>query len=396
MTGVSVQRAQPALRREPEGAVIGGVCAGLARRFGIPPLFFRIAFLAASVGGLGIGLYALAWLLMPGEGARGRLALRLPGGRASWQVAAGMALLVLAVLLLFRQWGIWIGDALVWPVVLAAVGGALIWRQSSPAPGHRGPAALRLPPDAFGRIALGAALVVGGGLVFLYLNDALAPARDVILAMVVVLVALSLILAPFWLRLGRHLAEERNERIRSQERADIAAHLHDSVLQTLALMQKRADDPRAVAGLARRQERELRAWLNGGRPPGSEATLAAALEAVAAEVEADHGVPVDVVAVGDAPLGPGAEALVAAAREALVNAAKFAGGPISVYAEASPERLQVFVRDRGPGFDPDAVPEDRRGLRESIVGRMARHGGRAIVHTGAGAGTEIELTLEAR
>jgi len=158
-------------------------------------------------------------------------------------------------------------------------------------------------------------------------------------------------------------------------------------------MQKRADDPREVAALARRQERELRAWLNGRRP--DEASLAAALEAAASEVEGDHGVPVEVVTVGDGPLDERGAALVAAAREALVNAAKFAGPePISLYAEVEGERVEVFVRDRGPGFDPGAVPADRRGLRESIVGRMERHGGRATLHTVPGQGTEVELVME--
>ena len=174
-----------------------------------------------------------------------------------------------------------------------------------------------------GRVLVGAALVVGGGLVFLWLNDALQPARDVLLAVVVVVVALTLILAPWWLRLVRGLTAERTERIRSQERAEVAAHLHDSVLQTLALMQKRVDDPREVAALARRQERELRAWLNGRRAAGED-TVALALESAAAEVEEAHGVPIEVVAVGDAPLDERATALVAAAREAMVNAAKFA------------------------------------------------------------------------
>ena len=236
--------------------------------------------------------------------------------------------------------------------------------------------------------------MVAAGLVFLWLNDALGPARDVVLGVVVMLVALTLILAPWWLRLARGLTAERAERIRSQERAEVAAHLHDSVLQTLALVQKRAGDPREVANLARRQERELRAWLGGGRPDPGE-SLAGSLEAAAAEVEETHGVPIDVVAVGDAPMDERASALVAAAREALVNAAKFAGGaPVSLYAEVGEERTEVFVRDRGPGFDLAAVPEDRRGVRESIVGRMQRHGGRATVHSAPGTGTEVELVIE--
>ncbi|HWT22901.1 MAG TPA: ATP-binding protein, partial [Solirubrobacteraceae bacterium] len=256
------------------------------------------------------------------------------------------------------------------------------------------PRALRLTRPSVGTVALGTALVVGAGLVFLWLTGALTAARDVLLAVVVVVVAIGVILTPWWLRLVRGLTEEREERVRTQERAELAAHLHDSVLQTLALMQKRADDPRAVAALARRQERELRAWLNGARSEEPRRTLAGALEAVVAEVEDDHGVPVEVVVVGDRPLDEATDALVAAAREAVLNAVKFAAGaPISVYAEADGERVEVFVRDRGPGFDLSEVPADRRGLRESVLGRMERHGGRAHVHTRPGAGTEIELVL---
>ncbi|HYM59098.1 MAG TPA: PspC domain-containing protein [Solirubrobacteraceae bacterium] len=392
---------QPApLRRDREGGVLGGVCSGLGLRLGVDPLVLRVVFIAASAaGGVGLVAYLLAWALIPAEGPARWSAPRVPGSRESWQVASGIGLIVLSVLLLFREWGLWIGDALVWPVVLAVAGGALLWRESTSAP--RAPAhgtrALRVGGNALGRAALGAALVVGAGLIFLYLNDALRPARDVLLAVVVVVVALTLILAPWWIRLARGLAEERAERIRSQERAELAAHLHDSVLQTLALMQRRSQDPRTVASLARRQERELRAWLNGAGAPGERHTLASALHAAASEIEEAHGVPIDVVAVGDCPLDTPAEAVVGAAREALVNAAKFAGeGPVSVYAEAGEDRVQVFVRDRGPGFDPAGVPGDRRGLRESIIGRMQRHGGEAVVHTGAGAGTEVELTLERR
>ena len=399
------------LRRDADGAVLAGVAAGLARRLGVDPLIVRVAFVAASfAGGFGLALYLLGWALMPGEDGERAPIERIAGRRETWLVVAGMVLLALAALLLLRAWGIWFSDAIVWPVILAAAGGALIWRQSqegsdslsrpaeSPRPVRGSDPLTRprvsLPRDAFGRVLVGAALVVGGALVFLWLNDALQPARDVLLAVVVVLVALTLILAPWWLRLVRGLSAERTERIRSQERAEVAAHLHDSVLQTLALMQKRASEPREVAALARRQERELRAWLNGRRAAG-DATIALALEAVAAEVEEAHGVPVEVVAVGDAPLDEPAQALVAAAREALVNAAKFApGGPVALYAEVDAETIEVFVRDRGPGFDPAAVPDDRRGVRESIVGRMERHGGRAVVHSEPGAGTEVELVIQ--
>ena len=333
--------------------------------------------------------------------------------RGSRRVAVGAALLALAFLLALRQLGLLFPDHIVWPVMLAAAGVALIWRQwggrgrPAPPPTTARPAATQAAPEpavsderaalrTLYRGGFGVALIVGAGLLFLYANGALSGLGDVALTALVAIVALGLILAPFWWRLGNTLAAERAERIRSQERAEVAAHLHDSVLQTLALVQQRADDPKTVATLARRQERELRDWLRGRPPTAERESFAAALEAAGEEVEEAHGVRIDVVAVGDHPLDERTEALVAATREALTNAAKFAGDaePVSVYAEASPRRVQVFVRDRGPGFRLDAVPPDRRGVRDSIVGRMARHGGSAAVHTAPGQGTEVELTLE--
>jgi signal transduction histidine kinase/phage shock protein PspC (stress-responsive transcriptional regulator) len=411
---VTVSETQPApLRRNRAHGVVGGVCAGLGRRLGIDPLILRIGFVvAAGAGGLGVILYALAWALLPaGDGDGRALMARAAGRREGWMVASGLVLLMLAVLLLFRAWGLWVGDAIVWPLILATGGGALIWRQSQGATVVDAPArerarpgggvgrprrVLRLARPSLGIVALGAALVVGAALVFLWLNGALELDRDVTLAVLVVVTAMTLILAPWWLRLARGLTEERAERIRTQERAELAAHLHDSVLQTLALMQKRAEDPREVATLARRQERELRAWLNAGSRREAGASLAAALEATVAEIEDAHGVPVEVVAVGDRRLDERAEALVAATREAVLNAVKFApDAAISVYAEVRGDRAEVFVRDRGPGFDLHAIPPDRRGLRESVLGRMERHGGRAAVHTRPGEGTEVELVMSA-
>ena len=258
-------------------------------------------------------------------------------------------------------------------------------------------------PDAETRIldlyrgGFGVALVIGAALLFLTQIDALGAARDAAFTSIVAIFALALILAPFIWRLGRNLAEERSERVRSQERAEMAAHLHDSVLQTLTLMQKRADDPREVAALARRQERELRGWLAGEEGAGAGDGFAAALRSAAEEVEDAYLVKIEVVTVGDRPLDEGGSAVVGAAREALTNAAKFAadGGPISVYAEVGESGIEAFVRDRGPGFDPDDAPADRRGVRESIVGRMQRHGGTATIAAVPGAGTEVALRIGA-
>jgi signal transduction histidine kinase len=401
------------MRRDRAAGWLGGVCAGIARRYGIDAALVRVAFvIATAAGGLGIFLYALAWLVMPaGESQRRR---RLPTGRGAIEVAAGTGLLLMSVLLGFRELGIWFSDAVVWPLVLIASGAALIWRGSAtaaPAPEEPATAPLvraeaeervagpqvRRAAVAMSRTGVGIALVIAAGFVFLQASGALSAARDVILAVIAVVVVLGVIFAPWIVRLVRSLTEERAQRIRSQERAEMAAHLHDSVLQTLALVQRRSTDPQEVAALARRQERELRAWLAERPAPGKAAALAPALEAAAAEVEERHGVPVEVVVVGERELDANLEALVAAAREAMTNAAKFgAGSPVDVYAESNSDKVHVYVRDRGPGFDPADLPPDRHGVRESIVGRMERHGGRARIASDPVTGTEVELELPAR
>jgi signal transduction histidine kinase len=400
----------PSMHRTSEIPMVAGVALRLGRRLGVDPLWLRLGFVAATLlGGFGVPVYVVAWLLLPDEpGTQPRWRT----GRAAVEVALGAGLLVAAILLAVRATGLWVSDALTFPAVLLAAGGALIWRtsQSSP-PGEEATGSPRARPQtaeraaqlvrertgwaasAVSRTGAGIALVVAAALVFLQATGALGAARDVALAAVVVAFALAVIFAPWIVRLVRSLDAERSERIRSQERAEVGAHLHDSVLQTLALVQKRADDPAQVAALARAQERELRAWLSGRRQDTGERRLLAALEEAAGEVEREHGAEVDVVAVGDGDLDARGEALVAAAREAMLNAARHGGGTVSVYAEASDGRATVFVRDRGPGFDPAAVPPDRRGISESIVGRMRRHGGRATVHSTPGEGTEVELSL---
>jgi signal transduction histidine kinase/phage shock protein PspC (stress-responsive transcriptional regulator) len=398
------------MRRDREGGWLGGVCAGIARRYGIDLVLVRLAFVVGTAaGGFGLVLYALGWLVMPAGEAPPRR--RLATGRGAIEVALGTVLLLISALLGLREAGIWFSDAVVWPLVLIAGGGALIWRGSAtaaPAPPEpptaplvRGEPTGR--PDvaraaaAISRTGVGIALVIAAGFAFLQATDALSAARDVVLAVVAVVVVLGVIFAPWILRLVRSLTEERAERIRSQERAEMAAHLHDSVLQTLALVQRRSTDPQEVAALARRQERELRAWLTERPAPGRAAALTSALEAAAAEVEERHGVPVEVVVVGERALDASLEALVAAAREAMTNAAKFgAGSPVDVYAESNADAVRVFVRDRGPGFDPGSLPPDRHGVRESIVGRMERHGGRARIASDPDTGTEVELELPAR
>ena len=256
-------------------------------------------------------------------------------------------------------------------------------------------AALGREASRISKVGFGLGVILAAGLLLLWANGSLEAAGRVALAALVVAIALILISAPFWLAMVRRLGSERVARARSEERAEVAAHLHDSVLQTLALIQKRSDDPEQVARLSRRQERELREWLADDRPSRPDERLADALRAAAAEIEDSHGAPIEAIVIGDAPLDERREALVAASREALTNAAKFAseGGPVRLYAEIEEGAARVFIDDRGPGFDPDSIPADRRGVRESIIGRMKRYGGRAEIRSEPGDGTEVELTL---
>jgi signal transduction histidine kinase len=309
----------------------------------------------------------------------------------------------------------------VWPVVIAVVGGAVIWRQAG---GDRRDwlvsAGLRRRPAGDGeprapdrveaasgdwrrrqlwlaRIVGGGALVIVGVAGFLAANHALHQAQHGLLAIVAVVFGLALVTGPWWLRTAGELAAERRERIRTQERAELAARLHDSVLQTLALIQRSADDPREVARLARSQERDLRSWLYRPTDDAPVDRLGSAIEQAAADVEDTYGVPIEVVVVGDAALDERLGGLVSAAREAMLNAAKSSGAAsVSVYAEIEDDRASVFVRDRGRGFDLASVGADRYGIRESIVGRMSRHGGTAEVRTSPGDGTEVRLSMGLR
>lgn len=385
------------LHRDPERRWLGGVCAGVAATLGVEPVIVRLGFVVAALaGGLGIVLYAAGWALLPARRSDGAAP---PTARGVLAVAFGVALLALAALLAVRATGVWVGDAVVWPAALVAGGAALLWRRSRTEPVIATPAAPRprgeTRRETISRTGVGVALVIAAGLIFLEFTGVLGAARDALLVALVAAAVLGVIFAPTIVRLVRSRDTERAERIRSQERAEMGAHLHDSVLQTLALLQQRADDPRAVAQLARRQERELRRWLSGrAQLDGTPRTLAAALEATAEDVERDHRVDVELVIVGDTDLTPRVDALLAAAREAIVNAARHGGGgPVDVYAETQDGRTEIDVRDRGPGFDPATIPADRRGVRESIIGRMARHGGTAAIGAAPGGGTEVELVM---
>ena len=344
--------------------VIAGICAGIARTLAVDPTLVRLVFaLLALAGGAGIVLYLALWAWASGRRAWVAGLLALVAGAAllgalglSDRSVVGIALIAGGLALAWRQGGSFRADAPLsyWGLAVAAVGAVALFSSG-------GTSSTLLAPGA----VAGALLLIGG---------------------------------PWVWRLALDRDSERTARIRTEERSDMAARVHDSVLQTLALIQKHADEPRRVASLARRQERELRGWLYGDQPLGNDnASLMAALSAAAGDIEELHGVRVELASAGDCPVDASVGALVLAAREAMTNAAKFAGvEEIDVYAEVDDDAVSIFVRDRGAGFDRAAVPSDRQGLRESIEGRMERAGGRAAIVTSPGGGTEVELHLPRR
>lgn len=244
------------------------------------------------------------------------------------------------------------------------------------------------------QVVLGVGLVAAGVAVFFVATPSVASPSAGILASAAIAVGLANIFGPWWWRLTHDLSAERQERIRSQERAEVAAHIHDSVLQTLALIQRNAGDARAVSSLARSQERELRNWLYGTAEAESAESLATLIQRVSDEIEDLHGVAVETVEVGDCPVDERLVALVSSSREALTNAARHSGASsVSVFFEVEPDQVTVFVRDRGKGFDPEQVPADRRGIADSIMWRMDRHGGKAVIRSTPDEGTEVELVM---
>lgn len=441
---------RPPLVRGRDG-VIAGVCAGLAVHLGIGAGWIRLAMVLLTLAsGAGVVLYGWLWLFVPTTADRadldrrsgpasymrdaGPAAVTPPGGRQvaagrdagpaatapgppqsrptptqpgpgepeSWgerarragrrEILFGAGLLIAAAVLLAQVLGVQVDWAFLVPVSVVVIGAALAWSQLDDARRARLVSQARAGRPGWGvRLGAGIVLVVAGVLVALSSSTSLSLTMTTLIAVVAVLAGVGLVLAPWGLKFWRDLESERASRVREAERAEIAAHLHDSVLQTLALIQNRADSETDVLRLARAQERELRRWLfaDPSRDPGS---LSERLRATAGEIEDLYGHPVSVVAVGDAALGPAEDALSQAAREAVLNAAKHADVAVSVYLEAGPDSIEVFVRDRGRGFDPDQVPADRAGIRDSIRSRMLRYGGSTELRTGPD-GTEVHLRL---
>jgi signal transduction histidine kinase len=396
------------LRRDPADRLAGGVASGVAAWKGFKVTAVRIAFVLVALipPGFGVPLYVVAWLLIPAAGADSSIGSKAKSDARGIRLAIGVASLYVLVLIAasalndswFTTWA--------WPQVISVAGLVLIWRN---APADERVTMRRLVeplesaagsgrPNKWSalRLVIAAALLLGGVGWLLSAHESLALLRP-LGGVLLVIAGIVLLLGPWWLRIASDLVLERQAKVRAEERADIAARVHDSVLQTLALIQRRADDPQKVVQLARLQERELRSWLFEGRAPNetdADLTLTAGVRQIQQDVETRYGVPVEAVTVGDCELDDNLNALLAAAREATVNAAKWSGASvISLFAEVEPAEVSIVVRDRGQGFDPEAVPEDRKGLAESIHGRMARRGGTATVSTAEGEGTKVTLKM---
>ncbi|WP_232283770.1 ATP-binding protein [Saccharomonospora cyanea] len=405
----------PKMYRRRSGRALAGVAGGLADHLGVNVLWVRVTFaVLAAFGGMGLLAYGLLWVFVPQHQGEDPSA---PESAKERQQAYG--LIALGIGLTFAGGALtglfsgWVGL----PIAVALVGAAVVWREADESQRRRWRDGARsgvagvlggggVRPIV--RVLAGVALVVTGIGVVVFRGGSFDQVQFALIAVLATLVGVAVLTVPFWLRLIRDLGEERRARIRTEERAEIAAHLHDSVLQTLALIQKQADMPREVARLARSQERQLRQWLygpsgygtkrNSGEGQREVTSLSEALATACGEVEDTFAISVQQVVVGgevevDERLG----ALIQAAREAIVNAAKHAEvEEVSVYAEVESDAVTVFVRDRGRGFDPDAVPADRHGLADSIRGRMERNGGKCRLRTAPGEGTEVQLEMPRR
>jgi signal transduction histidine kinase len=392
--------------------VLGGVCGALSGAIGIDATWVRIGFvLLTMLSGVGVLPYFVLWLFIPMEGESSNILSRAVSDRRGIRLV--IALIPLLVVVQFVVSALHAGyiGFIGWPTLLAAGIGILIWRNAAAsertfleadvAPLFGGDGQPRGRRVLAFRVALGIALGIAGVLLLVETRHPTAAALRPVAGAALLLAAVVVILGPWWLRLVRDLIAERQARARAEERAEMAAHVHDSVLQTLALIQRSADDPQHVVQLARSQERELRAWLFEGRAPGAVSedakTLAEGIGLLQRQVEADHGIAVQVVLVGDSGLDDSLRALLDAAKEATVNAAKWSGADqVSLYAEVEQDSVMLYVRDRGRGFDPDGVPEDRQGIARSIRARVERFGGRAVIRSAPGEGAEVQLSMSRR
>ncbi len=386
------------LTRSNDDRVVAGLAAGIASRLGIPAVYVRAAFVSLILaGGFGVLCYLVGWLTTPDEHEYGSMIAADPPPTTAQR--AGLGLAFIALLLVLEAFGLWFGP-IVWPAILVIFGAALIWDRSS-SESRRRLTRFTRPSDTGARrsrfqIFAGVALMAIGVVVVLASLDSIQSLGPAAFAVLLTAAGFMLLFGPWVWGLFEELTDERRARIRSEERADMAAHLHDSVLQTLAMIQ-RSDDPQRMITLARAQERDLRTWLFDPESPGRTGTVGEGVAAAAAKVESDFDVPIEVVVVGDRPLDDAAVTLVAATSEAMANAARHSGArSVSVYVECTGDAVEAWVTDQGKGFDTGGIPEDRKGISESITARMSRAGGEASVFSTPGEGTEVHLRSGSR
>ncbi len=386
-TPISTGRGWP-FRRSTSDRMVAGVAGGIAARLGVSPVYVRAGFVCLSLAaGVGVVLYLLAVLLVPGdEGVDPE-----PAHLDRTQLV-GVGAMFLAVMLILQSAGLWLGPV-VWPAILIIFGLAIAI-DTAGVNYERSLAGITDSRRSLFFLAAGLLMMIAGLVVVFSSLDRLRSVSVILLAILVAVGGFAIVAGPWMWSLIEDLRTERRARIRSEERADMAAHLHDSVLQTLALIQ-RTDDPKRMVTLARKQERDLRSWLFEDAA-ADDRGLKGALEDAATQVEEVNNVPVSVVVVGESTLEPDRQAaIVGAATEAMMNAAKHSGADrVSVFAEATETSVDIFVTDQGKGFDIDGVEEDRRGISDSIRRRMQRHGGTATIESEVGTGTEVHLSME--
>ncbi|RBP99890.1 ATP-binding protein [Bifidobacterium xylocopae] len=401
--------------RPRHGRVLCGVCRGISLHLGIRVTWIRLLMLALLPAfGIGAIAYVLLWISVPaGDPMAAVQAAMSPGGRQplargnapvtddgeagvpgpafgaedltdvfrsaskpALLIAAGSLLLTIALILMARG----LPSHLIAPAILLGAGLAVAWLRFDDGARHAS------------TLALAAGLILAALASYVFPTFPSREAWQMMALALAVLAAVAVMLTPWAHALLLRLSSEQAGKERQEERADMAAHLHDGVLQTLALIQLNADDPQTVFTLARGQERDLRNWLYQERAP-TERSVSSGLKEIAAEVEDAHGKPIDVVTVGDALPSAQTDALLNATRQALVNAVTHGGEPISAYCETGKGKVEVFVRDHGDGFDPESIPPDRLGIRQSIIGRIERRGGTVEIVSRPRWGTEVRMHM---
>lgn len=377
--------------RSADDRIVTGLSAGIARRIGIETVFVRAAFVALTfMFGAGIVLYVAGWAATVDQVPENASDTD-PSATPSQRIGVGAAFV--AVVLFLRGISVWPGDGFAFPMLFVVFGAAfLLDRRSIDSRSALLSLVESNEKPTRGRTIIGVVLLISGLAAFS--GNAAPQVGTVLIAVSITGAGLTLLFGPWIWSLAQDLGSERTERIRQEERAEVAAHLHDSVLQTLALIQ-RSEDPKKMVTLARAQERELRRWLFESSPTPGMDQLSTAIQALADRVETEFDIPVEVIGVGDAEIDDTTTPVVAAAGEALMNAAKHSGARrISVYHEVTDEVIEVFITDQGKGFEMDLVADDRHGVRDSIVARMQRHGGTATIMSEPGEGTEVALAMQ--